>query len=178
LIYAKWYDQGIPINITIGNTTILRLDPIKFDGFIAWEKYDWLFHVLIPILAITILGLALYTRLVRGGMLEIMRQDYILSARASGFSEKVIVNKHALRNVLIPVITILGLSIGSILGGAPITETVISWPGLGRYALFGLLASDYSVIMATYMIVAFMTLFANLITDIMYSVIDPRVRIE
>ena len=85
---------------------------------------------------------------------------------------------YALRNVLIPVITILGLSLGAVLAGAPITETVLNWPGLGVYAVQGVINSDYSVIMATSMIVAVMVLFANLFTDIIYSVIDPRIRLD
>ena len=182
LAYAKWFINGFPLifNISLGNIHILDLNvgTLNISSIFAWDKWDWVFHIFIQIFAITILGLAFYTRLVRGGMLEIMRQDFILSARASGFSENVIIRKYALRNVMVPVITFFGISIGSVLGGAPITETVLSWPGLGLYALQGVLSSDYAVIMATTMIIALMILFANLFTDILYSMIDPRIRIE
>ena len=174
--YAKWYTNGFPLDINLGFFSLHTHIPINM--MFNLVKCDWLFHMIIPVLCITILGLALYTRLVRAGMLEVMRNDYILSARASGFSEKTIINKYALRNVLLPVLTVLGLSLGTVLAGAPITETVLNWPGLGKYAIDTLRIFDYNAIMATSMVVAIMILFANLFTDILYSVIDPRIRLE
>jgi peptide/nickel transport system permease protein len=181
LEYIDWWLKGIPLEINIGFGEFnyyLKITTIQINDFISFSRWDLIFHWIIPVIAITLLSLALFTRLVRSGMLEVMRQDYILSARASGFSENLIVRKFALRNALIPVITFLGLALGNTLGGAPITETVISWPGLGRYAVEALVLADYAPIMATTMIVAVMIMLANLFTDILYSIIDPRIRIE
>ena len=141
----------------------------------AWETWDRIFHLLLPIFAITGVSLALYTRLVRSGLLEILQQDYILSSMAYGFSERTIIYKHALRNVLIPLVTFIGLSLGGLLGGAPLTETTLSWPGLGRFGVQMILQYDYPVVMGLIMITAALILIANLITDLVYSVVDPRV---
>jgi len=174
LFYANWYTGGIPIDFF----GFFNFGSFDITGFIVWTQWDFIFHLFIPVIAVTMLSLALFTRLVRSGMLEVLRQDYIMSARASGFSEKAITNRYALRNVLIPLVTFLGLSLGGLLGGTPITETVISWPGLGTYAVLALTSLDYGPLMATTMIVAFMIMLGNLFTDILYSIVDPRIRIE
>ena len=166
-------DQGIAQNVT---TLYAR---IYFETFVqqlfAWETWDLFFHLVIPIVAITMISLVLYVRLVRSGLLEVIRQDYILSAQAYGFPQRTIIWRHALQNVMIPIITFIGLSIGGLLGGAPITETTLGWPGLGRYAVGRFLQYDYPVVMGIIMITAMMILLANLFTDILYTVIDPRV---
>jgi len=141
----------------------------------TWETWDLFFHLVIPIVAITTISLVLYVRLIRSGLLEVIRQDYILSALAYGFPQRTIIWKHALQNVMIPIITFIGLSIGGLLGGAPITETTLGWPGLGRYAVARFLQYDYPVVMGIIMITAMLILLANLFTDILYTVIDPRV---
>ncbi|MFX1515503.1 MAG: ABC transporter permease [Promethearchaeota archaeon] len=150
-----------------------------FDTFIqymfTWEIYDLFFHLIIPIVAITTISLVLYVRLVRSGLLEVIRQDYILSSMAYGFPQRTIIWRHAIQNVLIPVITYIGLSIGGLLGGAPITETTLGWPGLGRYAVGRFLQYDYPVVMGIIMVTAVLILLANLFTDILYTIIDPRV---
>ena len=150
-----------------------------FDTFvnqlISWDVWDRFFHLVIPVVAITTISLVLYVRLVRSGLLEVIRQDYILSAQAYGFPQRTIIWKHALQNVLIPIVTYVGLSIGGLLGGAPITETVLGWPGLGRFAVAQFISYNYPMVMGIIMITAVMILLANLITDIVYSVIDPRV---
>ncbi|UCE12413.1 MAG: ABC transporter permease [Candidatus Heimdallarchaeota archaeon] len=140
-----------------------------------WKTWDLFFHLIIPVCAITMISLALYTRLVRSGYLEVLRQDYILSAQAYGFDEKTIIFKHSLKNVLIPLVTFIGLSIGGLLGGAPITETTLTWPGLGRFAVQSIQGYDYPVVMGLIMTTSLLILLANLLTDILYSIIDPRV---
>jgi len=150
-----------------------------FDTFIqqlfTWETWDLFFHLIIPVVSITTISLVLYVRLVRSGLLEVIRQDYILSSLAYGFSQRTVIWKHAIQNVMIPIITYIGLSIGGLLGGAPITETTLAWPGLGRYAVGRFLQYDYPVVMGIIMITALLILLANLFTDILYSIIDPRV---
>jgi peptide/nickel transport system permease protein len=111
-------------------------------------------------------------------MLEVLRQDYILAARASGIPERIITYRYALRNAISPVITYIGISLGTIISGAPLTETVFSWPGLGRRFTEAASLLDFPVVMGITMLLTIMCTIANLIVDISYSIIDPRVRVE
>jgi len=139
---------------------------------------DELWHLIVPTAILTFATLAPIVLLVRSSMLEILRQDYILAARAGGLSERTVVYKHALRNALIPVVTYIGLYFGGMLAGAPITETVFNWPGVGRLYVQAVGKLDFPLIMGITVFITLMTLFANLITDITYAYIDPRIRIE
>ncbi|HJX23268.1 MAG TPA: ABC transporter permease [Candidatus Bathyarchaeia archaeon] len=139
---------------------------------------DELAHLALPVIVLTFANLAYNVRLLRAGMLEVLRQDYIMAAKASGLSNRKILYKYALKNAITPLITLLGLSIGSILAGAPITETVFSWPGLGRSYVTAVARLDFPLIMGITMIIAIMILVANLIIDLVYVGIDPRMRIE
>ena len=124
------------------------------------------------------MGLAAMTmRMVRGSMLEEIQQDYVRTARAKGLRERVVLFKHALRNGLIPVITILGLQMGSLLAGAIITETIFSWPGLGRLTIQAINARDYPLAQGCILAISLTYIAINLITDVMYSVADPRIRL-
>jgi ABC-type dipeptide/oligopeptide/nickel transport system permease component len=139
---------------------------------------DGLWHMVLPTAVLTFADLAPIVLLVRSSMLEVLRQDYILAARASGLSERSVIYKHALRNTLIPVVTYVGLYFGAMLAGAPITETVFNWPGVGRLFIEALSKLDFPVIMGITVFITIMTLVANLITDITYGYIDPRIRLE
>ena len=139
---------------------------------------DELWHLALPTLAIAWVSMALYTRLVRSSMLEILRQDYILAARASGLSEKTIIFKHALRNAAIPLVTYIGISLGMLLAGAPMTEKVFTWPGLGYLYVDAVTKLDFPVLMGINMIITLIILAVNLITDLVYGIIDPRIRYE
>jgi peptide/nickel transport system permease protein len=137
--------------------------------------FDQIKHLVLPVATLTLAQLALFTRLTRSTMLEILKQDYILAARANGLSERNIVGKHAFKNVLLPLVTFLGISIGTLLAGAPITETVFSYPGLGAYFIASLFLLDMPILMAITLIITIMILISNLITDITYSYLDPRI---
>ena len=139
---------------------------------------DTLWHMTLPTAVLTFATLAPVVLLVRSSMLEILRQDYILAARAGGLSERTVVYKHALRNALIPVVTYVGLYFGGMLAGAPITETVFNWPGVGRLYVEATSKLDFPVIMGITVFITIMVLIANLITDITYAYIDPRIRLE
>ena len=139
---------------------------------------DELWHLALPTAILTFAELAPVVLLVRSSMLEVLRQDYILAARAGGLSERTVIYKHALRNALIPVVTYIGLYFGGMLAGAPITETVFNWPGVGRLYVEATGKLDFPVIMGITIFITLMTLFANLITDITYAYIDPRIRLE
>jgi len=169
---------------------------IIFSYFLGWfpyggahsilpERYpfgsyilDELWHMALPTAVLTFASLAPIVLLVRSSMLEVLRQDYILAARASGLSERTVTYKHALRNTLIPIVTYIGLYFGAMLAGAPVTETVFNWPGVGRLFVEATSRLDFPVIMGVTVFITIMTLIANLITDITYGYIDPRIRLE
>ncbi len=138
---------------------------------------DAIAHIILPATVLTYVSLAQNVRLIRANMLEVLRSDYILALRASGLPDRIVIYKHALRNTITPVLTFLGLSLGTIIAGAPITETTFGWPGLGRRFVEAALGLDFPVIMGITMILTVMTLVANLITDLSYAAIDPRIRI-
>jgi peptide/nickel transport system permease protein len=147
--------------------------PTIFD---AW--FDHLKHLILP-LTILIFGWVAYLfRLVRSSMLEVLSQDYIITARAKGVKERVVIYKHALRNALLPIVTYEGYSIGFILGGAAVIETVFSWPGLGKFWVDVASNRDYPTLMALSIIVALMLLVGNLCADIAYAIVDPRIRYD
>ncbi len=137
--------------------------------------YDSIWHLVLPVLTLTFATMATFSRLTRGTMLEVLREDYILAAKANGLSEKKIVVDHALPNVMLPITTFLGLNIGGILAGAPITETVFTWPGLGKAYIAAIGIFDGPIIVGLTMIITLMILIANMLTDIAYTKLDPRI---
>jgi ABC-type dipeptide/oligopeptide/nickel transport system permease component len=149
-------------------------------GFLWWGNpaLDIIAHFILPVAVLVYVSLAQNIRLIRANMLEILRSDYILAARASGLSERKVVYGYALRNAITPAVTFLALALGGMLAGAPMTEYVFSWPGLGRQYVSSTLSLDFPTIMAITMLITVMTLIANLIMDILYVYIDPRVRIR
>ena len=152
------------------------LDPSRY--IFGSYTLDELWHLALPTAILTFATLAPIVLLVRSSMLEILRQDYVLAARASGLSERAVTYKHALRNALIPVVTYIGLYFGSMLAGAPITESIFNWPGVGRLYVEATGKLDFPVIMGITVIITLMVLLANLVTDIAYAYIDPRIRME
>ncbi|TMI67854.1 ABC transporter permease [Candidatus Bathyarchaeota archaeon] len=139
---------------------------------------DHLWHLVLPTTVYTFAILAPVVLLVRSSMLEVLRQDYILAARASGLRDRTVIYRHGLRNALIPIVTYVGLYFGGLLAGAPVTETVFNWPGVGRQFVESTTQLDFPVIQAIVVIITLMTLVANLITDVTYAYIDPRIRLE
>jgi len=139
---------------------------------------DQLWHLTLPAAVYTFALLAPVVLLVRSSMLEVLRQDYIFAARASGLRERTVIYKHGLRNALIPIVTYVGLYFGGLLAGAPVTETVFNWPGVGRQFVASTGNLDFPVIQAIVVIITLMTLVANIVTDVTYAYIDPRIRLE
>jgi peptide/nickel transport system permease protein len=137
---------------------------------------DLLKHLTLPALVIGVYQLAIYTRLTRSSMLDVLHEDYIMTARSKGLPERTVLFKHALRNALLPVVTVMSMNLGIMFAGAVLTETVFAWPGVGRLTYDAIFARDYPVIMGTFVVVSIMVIIVNLITDIVYSVLDPRVR--
>jgi peptide/nickel transport system permease protein len=141
-----------------------------------WDKLiDTAWHVFLPLVMISYGALAFESRQMRGAMLEVIRQDYIRTARAKGLSERVVVYKHAFRNSLIPILTLMAGLIPGLIGGAIITESIFSIPGMGQLALQALLSRDYPVIMAEFTISAGLSMLGILLADIGYSLVDPRI---
>jgi ABC-type dipeptide/oligopeptide/nickel transport system permease component len=149
-------------------------------SFVWWGNplFDHLAHLILPVTVLTYVDLATVVRLVRANMLEALRQDYILAARSSGLSENTVTYRYALRNAISPVVTVIGLSFGAALGGAPATETTFSWPGLGYAFTQAALNLDIPLVQGITVVITIMVLAANLITDLTYAMLDPRVRID
>jgi peptide/nickel transport system permease protein len=137
---------------------------------------DGLHHVALPCFVLTFVNLATWSRYTRASMLEVLRQDYMRTARAKGLLESVVVLKHGLRNALIPLVTILTLSLPGLFGGALITESIFSWPGMGRMLIDAISNVDWPVVQGVLIISAFLVVFSNLLADILYAVVDPRIQ--
>lgn len=136
-----------------------------------------LYHIFMPAFTLGFATLALILRMTRSSMLEVMGMDYIRTARAKGLSERKVIFKHALRNALIPTVTVSGLQFGALLGGAVLTESIFNWPGMGRFAANAVLGLDFNSVMGFTLVVAIIYVIANLIVDLLYAVIDPRVKL-
>ena len=153
----------------------LRLFP--FGGYVPFteDPLESLRHVLLPAIALGTAGTAINMRFTRSSMIEVLNHDYIRTARAKGASWRRVVFVHALKNALIPVVTIVGLQIGGIIEGAVVTETVFTWPGVGRLAVESIFNRDYTVVQGIVLLAAFSYMFANLLVDLVYGWLDPRI---
>jgi peptide/nickel transport system permease protein len=162
-----------------GMLPISGIQSLDITGLSVWGRFvDKSRHLIMPVFVSAFSGLAGFSRYVRNNMLEVMRQDYIRTARAKGLSEGVVVYKHALRNALMPVITILGLSLPGIIGGSVIMETVFGIPGMGQLLYQSVFSRDYNLAMGILVPAAFLTMLGNFLADIAYAFTDPRVRLR
>ncbi len=148
---------------------------IRLEGGVLVKALDVAHHLILPAFTLGIVYLAQYSRLTRASMLEILGSDYIRTARAKGVSEFKIYGKHALRNAILPIVTIAGLQFGAVISGAVLVETVFSWPGLGTLAFESILARDYPTILGILFFSAVLVIIANIVTDLTYRLVDPRV---
>lgn len=166
-----------------------RIDPLLqpasvtgfylIDSLIAGDMeafMDALSHLILPGTALAMYSMAIIARMTRSSMLETLQQDYIRTARAKGILEGRVIRKHALRNGLIPIVTVIGLQLGSLLGGAVLTETVFSWPGIGSYTVTCILKSDFPVVQGVVLLIATIFVLVNLIVDVIYAFLDPRIK--
>jgi peptide/nickel transport system permease protein len=169
----------ILFGVQLGWLPISGLRSLNWEYLTFWhQQLDFLSHLIMPILVATFGGLAGFSRYMRQSMLEVVRQDYIQTARAKGLAERVIVGKHALRNAMLPIITILGLSLPGLIGGSVIVEWIFAIPGMGQLMVQAAFERDYPVLMGNLVIVSTLTLFANLAADLAYSLVDPRIRVS
>lgn len=145
-----------------------------YTGFAyAWDVMK---HMALPVIVLTLLSVGGLTRYFRTNMLEVIKQDYVRTARAKGLKERVVIFKHALRNALLPLITLFALELPMLFSGAIITEKIFNWPGMGRVALDGIFQRDYPLLLGFLMLLALLTIIANILADVLYGLADPRIR--
>lgn len=172
LFSLKANQWGFPIVFPASQMTTVGYEFMSPLGKIT----DRFMHLVLPAVALGIGSAAGVARYMRGSMLEVIRQDYVRTARAKGLSERVVIFKHALRNALLPVITLLGLTMPYLFGGAVLVETIFAWPGMGRLIVEAVFQRDYPLIMATSFVISVMVILGNLVADMLYAVADPRIR--
>ncbi|MCC8191803.1 MAG: ABC transporter permease [Ruminococcus sp.] len=165
----------IDVTFSVNDVTGLYLiDTLIAGDFAAFKNALW--HLILPGMTLALYTLAIISRMTRSSMLDTLNQDYIRTARSKGLSEGKVIIKHGLRNALMPIVTVIGLQLGSLLGGAVLTETVFAWPGIGSYTVECINKSDFPVIQAVVLIIATIFVFMNLIVDIIYAFLDPRIK--
>jgi peptide/nickel transport system permease protein len=189
----SWADKIITTLATVGyalpsfvlGILLLYIFAIKLNWFPSFGRQslgqdgnfgDFLWHLVLPVSSLAIQQIAGWSRYMRSSMLEVLQQDYIRTAKAKGLAESRVVYKHALKNALLPIITLLGLTLPSLLAGAAITESIFSWPGLGYMAVQSVTANDFPVVLAIVMIGGMMVLLGNLLADVLYGLVDPRIK--
>jgi peptide/nickel transport system permease protein len=166
LFGVKFKEWGLP------SLPIQGMHNLRGDGGPA----DLFKHLILPVTALAVVQVASWTRYIRSSMLEVIRQDYIRTARAKGLKDQPVYYQHAFRNALIPLITLVGLSVPDLFAGAFLIETIFAWNGMGRLTVQAVSRSDYTLIMGSTLVFAVLTMFGNLLADILYSVFDPRIR--
>lgn len=175
----------LPSNSRVGDDVLLsnpvtRITGLYFFDSVATGNLPFLWssltHIILPAFALSFISMGVITRITRSSMLEVLRQDYIMLARSKGLSERVVIYRHALKNALIPIVTVTGLTIGGLMGGAVLTETVFAWPGLGRWSTQAILTNDTAGIMGFVLLAGIITVLTNLIVDILYAYLDPRIK--
>ncbi|HDI61166.1 MAG TPA: ABC transporter permease [Desulfobacteraceae bacterium] len=167
----------LPMGLEVPAVTgLVMVDALIAGRFgVLWEASR---HLLLPALTLATIPMAVVARITRSAMLEVLSKDYVRTARAKGLSEAVVILRHALRNAFLPVVTVLGLNLGLLLGGAVLTETIFSWPGLGRYVVDSLMGRDYAAVQGCILVFAAMMAAINLVVDLIYVLLDPRIRVN
>ncbi|SFL29211.1 ABC transporter permease [Halanaerobium salsuginis] len=178
-VQLGWFPPSSRLGVGIDFTPITNLyvvDSIIQLNFTA--LVDILHHLVLPAIALGTIPMAIIARMTRSSMLEVLRKDYIRTAFAKGLQRKVVIFKHALKNALVPIITVVGLQFGVLLGGAVMTETIFSWPGLGKYLVDAIYARDFPVVQGGILFFATVFVLVNLIVDLSYALVDPRIQYE
>jgi peptide/nickel transport system permease protein len=174
-----WFPPSSRIGVGVNFQPITNLyviDSIIRLNFDAFKNI--LHHLVLPSVALGTIPMAIIARMTRSSMLEVLRKDYIRTAYAKGLTKKVVIIKHALKNALVPIITVVGLQFGVLLGGAVMTETIFSWPGLGKYLVDAIYARDFPIVQGGILFFAGVFVFVNLIVDLSYATVDPRIQYE
>jgi len=178
-VFLGWLPIGGRIDLLIPFqrvTGFMVFDSIITGNFPALISV--LRHLILPAVALGTIPMAMIARVSRSSMLEVLRQDFIRTERAKGLSERIVIYKHAVRSAMVPVVTVIGLNFGLLLAGAILTETVFSWPGIGRLVVNAVYARDYPLVVGCILVFAIVFVIVNLVTDILYTRIDPRIQYE
>lgn len=184
LIYALAVNRPIfppsarlDVELTVVRRTgFMLIDTLWMGDFQLFLNAVW--HLILPSAVLSTTIMPILARLTRSTMLEVLRQDYVRTARAKGLHERVVIIRHALKNALLPVVTVVGLQLGGLLGGALLTETIFSWPGMGLWTYRAILSRDYPIVQGAVLVSATIYVFVNLIVDISYAYLDPRIRYQ
>jgi peptide/nickel transport system permease protein len=177
-INLNWFPTYGRINYDAQLQTVTGfyiIDSIITGNWVALKST--LLHLIMPSITLGFPMAAIVARVMRSSMLEVLRNDYVVMARAKGLGEYGVIVKHAMRNAMIPTVTVIGLEVGMLLGGNMIVETIFSWPGLGRLVVSSIFVRDYPLVQGVVMVYAFTFVFANLIVDILYTYINPKISI-
>lgn len=175
----QWLPAGGRLDVRLawdGSTEFVLWESLVRGEWAVWR--DALAHIALPGLALGTIPLAIVARITRSSMLDVLGQDFIRTARAKGLAQRVVVFRHGLRNALLPVLTVIGLQVGFLLGGAVLTETIFSWPGVGKYSVDAIYARDYPVVQGSLLLTALAVVLVNLAVDLAYTVVDPRIRYQ
>lgn len=178
-VFLGWLPSGgrLSSNIKVELiTNFMLIDSLITNNMPAFV--DAIKHILMPAAALATIPMAIIARMTRSSMLDVLQEDYVRTAKAKGLRERVVLIKHALRNALLPVITIIGIQAGTLLSGAVLTETIFSWPGIGKWVYDAILGRDYPIVQGATLLIAVIFLVTNLLVDISYALLDPRIRYE
>lgn len=176
-VILQWLPAGgrLSTNIEIQSITSLYLVDSLLTGNMVGFK-DALQHIILPAIALATIPMGIIARMTRSSMLDVLQEDYIRTAKAKGLGRNLVLFRHALKNAALPVVTIIGLQMGTLLAGAVLTETIFSWPGIGRWIYDGILGRDYPIVQGGTLVIALVFVGVNFFVDIMYALLDPRIR--
>jgi peptide/nickel transport system permease protein len=176
-VFLQWLPAGARLStgFKIEGITHLYLVDSLITGNWAGFK-DSLSHIILPAVALATIPMGIIARMTRSSMLDVLQEDYIRTARAKGLSSRLVLYRHALKNAALPVVTIIGLQVGTLLAGAVLTETIFSWPGIGRWVYDAILGRDYPIVQGGTLLIALTFVGVNMIVDILYALLDPRIR--
>jgi len=175
-VLLQWLPSGGRLSTGIEIQSITNL--LLLDSLITWNIpgfLDALQHIILPGIALATIPAAIITRMTRSSMLDVLQEDYIRTASAKGLSERIVLFRHALKNAFLPVITIIGIQVGILLAGAVLTETIFSWPGIGKWVYDSILGRDYPIVQGVTLLIAIIFLLVNLVVDLSYALLDPRI---
>jgi len=178
-VIMKWLPSGSRLSSGIvikPITNLLLLDSLLTGNWVGFK--DAFLHILMPAISLATIPTAIITRMTRSSMLDVLQEDYIRTASAKGLSERIVLFRHALKNAFLPVITIIGIQAGTLLAGAVLTETIFSWPGIGKWVYDSILGRDYPIVQGVTLLIAIIFLVVNLLVDLSYALLDPRISYE
>jgi peptide/nickel transport system permease protein len=176
-VILKWLPAGSRLSTGIkieGITHLYLIDSLITANWAGFK--DSLSHIILPAVALATIPMGIIARMTRSSMLDVLQEDYIRTARAKGLGGRLVLYRHALKNAALPVVTIIGLQAGTLLAGAVLTETIFSWPGIGRWVYDAILGRDYPIVQGGTLLIALIFVAVNLIVDILYALLDPRIR--